>query len=376
MRPGFPPSRPLVRFVWLLAAAALAVLVLVACQGNEGGNVVGDQGERTPWDKRAAELGLDRRAVLDQLVAFYASTDWEEGGMEFNAAIFRIDDTAQLVVEVETHELMEPITAEAVMNAIATQSMPEDAAEYEPGRLARQTFPRMGSASDGNKILYWSRAGVSGRYARVAHFMFQMKPGAWETPDAARYVAMVEWIVETATFTPEPTPIDAIAPSTTMKQTSVDEVMRFRVPVGWARSRQKYWTLFDPGDPKLGVFEANWDAWTSNTPAGEMTQPEAMMMFFTVYEKFPELLGATDWAIIQDTNNDKSPPERWVTFRKLYSEMNRVLVLSFQYRVAEALADTPEIRAIDEMFEREVRAAVARFPAAGSGVKNGGAPRS
>jgi hypothetical protein len=260
--------------------------------------------------------------------------------------------------------LPEAIAADDLMNHIATESMPDDPALYKRDALARQTFPSEGKAPDGNRILFWSRAMVLGDHVRVAHFAFQMKPGTWDTPKAAKYVALIEWIVQTAEFTPDLTDIDRIAPSKAMKQTSVDQVMRFRVPHGWTRSRQKNWTLYDPGDPKLGVFEANWDLWTSKTPPEEMGAGAFMAMHFTVYEKYPELLGAEDWAIIQDTDTGKSPPERWVTFRKLYREMNRLLVISFQYRVAESIADTPEVEAIDAMFEREVRASVARFPVA------------
>lgn len=351
------------RWIWPFVALALAVLVLVVCQGiREGGIVVSEQGLPEDWDKRAEALGLDDRRVLDQVVAFYTSSAWREGAQEFNVAIFDVDNTAQFYVEVVVRELPDAIAADELMNHIATQSMPDDPALYQRDQLAQQTFARTGTAPDGNKILHWSRAMVIGDYLRVAHFSFQMKPGTWDTPAAADQVARMTWIVATASFTPEITDIDRIAASKTMKQTSVDKVMRFRVPVGWARSRQKDWTLFDPGDARLGVFEANWDLWASPTPPDKVTEGEFFLMHFKVYEKFPELLGAKDWAIIQDTDHDKSPPERWVTFRKAYSEMNRILVLSFQYRVADAIADTPEVEAIDQMFEREIRASVARFP--------------
>jgi hypothetical protein len=352
---------------WRIGLFALvAAIVPVASQGQEGGGVVpkkqAKQESHAQRDKLARDMGLDDRRVLDQLVDFYTSSAWREGAQDFNVAVFDIDRTAQLRVEVESWELPEAIAADDLMEHIATESMPYDAAFYRRDQLAKQTFPREGKAPDGNKMLFWSKAMVLGDHVRVAHFSFQMKPGTWETPESATYAALIEWIVQTAEFTPKLTNIDRIAPNKAMKQTSVDDVMRFRVPHGWTRSRQKNWTLFDPGDSKLGVFEANWDLWTSQTPAEKMSDGEFIHMHLTVYQKFPELLGAKDWAIIQDTDHDKSPPERWVTFRKLYTEINRVLVISFQYRVAESIADTPEVDAIDAMFEREVRASVARFP--------------
>jgi hypothetical protein len=341
--------------------ALVAAAVLVACQGLEGG-VAKEQTSPALRDKLAGELGLDDRRMLDQLVAFYTSSDWREEAESFDDAVFSIDNTAQLRVQVESWELPEAIAADDLMEHIATESMPYDAALYKRAQLAKQTFPREGKAPDGNKMLFWSKAMVLGDHVRVADFAFQMKPGTWDAPEAAKYVALIEWIVETADFTPELTEIDRIASSNTMKQTNVGLAMRFRVPHGWVRSRQKDWTLFDPGDPKLGVFEANWNLWTSDTPPEKMTGAEFFRMHLTAYEKFPELFDAKDWAVIQDTDHDKSPPERWVTFRKLYAELNRVLVLSFRYRVAESIADTPEVKAIDKMFEREVRASVARFP--------------
>jgi hypothetical protein len=349
------------RLAWLLVALALAVLVLAACV-REGGVVVSKQDSPGDWDKRAQELGLDDRRVLDQLVAFYTSSAWREGGQDFNIAIFNIDETAQLYVVVETLELPGAIAADELMDHIATQSMPDDPALYKRDQLARQTFPRVGEAPDGNKILHWSRAMVIGDYLRVAHFSFQMKPGTWNTPEAADQVARMEWIVASASFTPEVTAMDKIAVSTAMKQTSVDDVMRFRVPVGWARSRQKNWTLFDPGDPKLGVFEANWDLWTIKRPPADVSEYDFMHMHFTIWEKFPELLGAKDWAALEDTDHDKSPPERWITFRKMFSELNRTLVISFQYRVADSVADTPEIQTLIDTLEREIHATVVRFP--------------
>lgn len=355
--------RLLPRLPWLLAALAAAVLVLVACAGvREGGVVVNNEDQLREWDKRALELGLDDRRVLDQIVAFYTSSTWQEGGQDFDTAVFSIDKTAQLIVKVEVFELPEAIAADALMDHIATQSMPDDAALYKRDQLAEQTFPRAGKAPDGNKILYWSRAMVIGDHLRVAHFSFQMRPGTWDTPEAANQVARMEWIVATAAFTPEITAIDKIAISTAMKQTSVDEVMRFRVPVGWVRSRQKNRTLFDPGDPKLGVFEANWDLWTIKRSPADVSDYDFMRMHFTIWEKFPELLGAEGWADVEDTDHDKSPPERSITFRKMFSELNRALVISFRYRVADSIADTPEIQTLIDTFEREIQATVVRFP--------------
>ncbi len=81
------------------------------------------------------------------MVAFYTSSSWREGGQDFNTAIFDIDDTAQLYVVVEVREVPRAIAADELMNHIATQSMPDDAALYKRDRLAQQTFPARGQSS-------------------------------------------------------------------------------------------------------------------------------------------------------------------------------------------------------------------------------------
>ena len=195
--------------------------------------------------------------------------------------------------------------------------------------------------------------------------VFDMEPQ--ESGEGTLIKQTVMDLVATVTFAPVIMPTDRIAPSATLKQTSVSTVLRFRLPGEWTRGKLEDWTVFDSGDPRLGVFEAkyNWLPFSLRPDVGDRRTRLLSML----YADHPGLEGASDWAVFRSIDHDFKPPELTIVYRRIFFRGAwDILDVWFCYRMDARRAEDPEVQDLIALFDREVRRAVIDFPGADEGA--------
>jgi hypothetical protein len=212
----------------------------------------------------------------------------------------------------------------------------------------------------GNLALVWKRGMVLGDYFRIVTFALQVPTDKWDTAEVTVLKQTVMDCITTLTFAPDVMPTDRIAPTPMLKQTSVSTVLRFRVPGEWTRGKLEEWTTYEYGDARLGVFEPKFDWFPFS---GRPDAATRVRLLGLLDGDHPGLAQAPDWLVFHDTDDTFDPPQRTVTFRRLFFQGDwDVLDVWFCYRVDARRADDPEIADMLALFDREVRQAAVAFP--------------
>lgn len=312
----------------------------------------------------------DGEFTLDQLLTFETSSDWGFNQDEFRVIKILLDRSmpALLRVEVETYDISDSIEAERLDFYMQLPEGKYQAADTARDGIDERIFSYFVETESGNLMLLWKRAMVLGDYFRIATFSLQIPLEIWDTAEGTLIKQTVMDMVATMRFAPEVMPTDRIAPSSLLKQTSVSTVLRFRVPGEWKRGKLEEWTVFDSGDPRLGVFEAkyNWLPFSLRPDVGD----RRTRLLSLLYADHPGLEGAADWVVFRSVDRDFKPPELTVVYRRIFFRGDwDILDVWFCYRVDARRAEEPEVRDLIALFDREVRLAIVEFP-----VRDEGAP--
>jgi hypothetical protein len=305
--------------------------------------------------------------TLDQLLTFETSSRWQYNKEHFREMVILLDESlpAMMHVEIESYEIAEPMNAARLVDFL---KLPDEQYSVAPRRkeeLQGRLFHFKGETDSGVRVLVWKRTMMLGDQLRIATFALQIRPGKEKTATAAAITAKVIDTVKSAVFAAQIMPTDRIAPTDTLKQTSVSTVLRFRVPDEWTRGKLEDWTVFDSGDPRLGVFEARYDCFPfSLKPNAEMRA----RVIFLLNRDHPGLENAGDWLVFREVDGSFNPPELTVTFRRFFLRGDDLLDVWFCYRVDARRAEEPEVRDLIALFDREVRQAVIDFPVADEGA--------
>lgn len=307
--------------------------------------------------------------TLDQLLTFETSSQWGYNQDEFRVIKVLLEESlpALMQVEVESHDIPEWIEAERLDYYLGLPEGKFQAYDTMRDGIEDRVFNYFVETEGGNLALLWKRGMVLGDYFRVATFALQVPTDKWDTPEATLIKQTVMDMVATLTFAPEVTPTDRIAPTPMLKQTSVSTVLRFRVPGEWTRGKLEDWTVFDSGNPHLGVFEAkyNWLPFSLRPDVGDRRTRLLSML----YADHPGLEGAADWVVFRSIDHDFKPPELTIVYRRIFFRGDwDFLDVWFCYRVDARRAEEPEVRDLIALFDREVRQAVIEFPVADEGA--------
>jgi hypothetical protein len=305
--------------------------------------------------------------TLDQLLTFETSSRWQYNKEHFREMVILLDESlpAMMHVEIESCEISGPANAAQLIDIL---KLPDDQHAVAPRckeDLQGRLFHFTGETDSGVRVLVWKRTMMLGDQLRIATFALQIRPGEEKTATAAAITAQLIDTVKTAVFASQIMPTDRIAPTEALKQTSVSTVLRFRVPDAWDRGKHKEWTVFDSGDPKLGVFEARYDCFPfSLKPNAEMRA----RVIFLLNRDHPGLEDVGDWLVFREVDDSFNPPELTITFRRIFLRGDDVLDVWFCYRVDARRAEAPEVLDLIALFDREVRQAVIDFPVADEGA--------
>lgn len=307
--------------------------------------------------------------TLDQLLTFETSSRWGFNQDEFRTIRVLLDESmpALLRIEIETYDTPDWIEADRLDYCLQLPEGKYQAADTARDGIEDRVFSYFVETESGNLMLLWKRGMVLGDYFRIATFGLQIPREAWDTAEGTLIKQTVMDIVATVTFAPDVMPTDRIAPSARLKQTSVSTVLRFRVPGEWTRGKLEDWTVFDSGDPRLGVFEAkyNWLPFSLRPDVGDRRTRLLSML----YADHPGLEGAADWVVFRSIDHDFKPPELTIVYRRIFFRGDwDFLDVWFCYRVDARRAEDPEVRDLIALFDREVRQAVIEFPAADEGA--------